>query len=54
MTVNSQRPDRRDHAQSAEERARPTVPWRLVFLAFFFTFVVMLAAIYWVIHTGKL
>lgn len=39
---------------SAEERARPTAPWRKVFLAFFVTFLVMLGAIYWVIRTGKL
>jgi hypothetical protein len=37
-----------------EKRARPTAPWRVVFAAFFLTFLVMLASIYWVIRTGKL
>ena len=39
---------------SAEERARPTTPWRVVLSALFITFAVMAAAIYWVIRTGKL
>jgi len=44
----------RTQNDSAEQRARPTTPWRLVFAAFFLTFAVMAAAIYWVIRTGKL
>lgn len=40
--------------KTAEQRARPTVPWRSVFTAFFLTFFLMAAAIYWVIRTGKL
>jgi len=40
--------------ENTEERARPTVPWRVVFAAFFLTFLLMAAAIYWVIRTGKL
>jgi hypothetical protein len=49
-------PDAPDTEQkpSPEQRARPAVPWRIVFAAFFVTFVVMLVAIYWVIRTGKL
>jgi hypothetical protein len=52
--VEQQHPDQRSHARSDGRRARPTAPWRLVFAAFFVTFLVMLAAIYWIIRTGKL
>ena len=47
-------PSARARPNPAEERARPTTPWRYVFAALFLTFAVMLAAIYWIIRTGKL
>jgi hypothetical protein len=47
-------PDTRREKSPPEERARPTVPWRVVLAAFFVTFLAMLGAIYWIIRTGKL
>jgi hypothetical protein len=47
-------PETRAKEPTPEERARPTTPWRFVLALFFLTFLTMLAAIYWIIRTGKL